>query len=117
MSEAFPDIEIYIKDVAENALLEWLRSHFDIESGKQTITLTRGTEKTACLIVPDAAKGGYTSVWFKSNHTPWPTDIDCARDAHKFLNKEARCSTGSWENEEGGWLKINQQGETKVVWE
>ena len=117
MSDSFPDIEIYIKDVTENIILDWLQNHFDVVPGKRTVTLTRGSETTECLIVLNAAKGGYTSVWFKSNHTSWETDLDCARDAHKFMEKEVRCSSGSWSSEEGGWLKINKQGESKVAWE
>tara|TARA_B100000029_G_C17309863_1_gene863967 strand:- start:63 stop:416 length:354 start_codon:yes stop_codon:yes gene_type:complete len=117
MSDLFPDIEIYIKDVTDSVILGWLQNHFDVTPRKRTVTLTRGSETTECLIVPDAAKGGFTSVWFKSNHTPWKTDLDCAREAHKFMQKEVRCSAGSWSNKEEGWLKINQQGESKVAWE
>ena len=71
-----------------------------------------------CIILLKATKGGYTSVWFKSNDTNWNTDKDCAVDAFKFFApNEIRCSTGGWEGEdEGGWFRITEAGIKIANW-
>ena len=91
-TQAFPDIEIYIKrpDLAD--LQAWLNSLMGpitcATRGTTTnITLANGQ---SCVIVENAVKGGYTSVWFKSDQTPWATDRDCALAAWKALGLETR---------------------------
>jgi hypothetical protein len=110
----FPDIEIYIKRPSLDALVSvGLVSH-----------LTRGTttevlllDQTSCIIVENAVKGGYTSVWFKSNQTPWATDRDCALAAWSHFQIETRCSSGGWNGlDEQGWLRFTEAGETVVNW-
>ena len=61
---------------------------------------------------------GYTSLWFKQNHTPWDTDIDCARSAFDYLQREVRASTGAWSEgaEEDLFFCINNSGENTIEW-
>ena len=126
MTQLFPDIEIYIKDPNVSSVLEWLKMVFDKvdASEKGTTTLitmqsSRGIEK--CVVLPNAVKGGFASLWFKSGNTPWDTDHDCARAAFASLNQEVRCSTGGWEtsNSESDetWLRIDSQGESMINWQ
>ena len=120
----FPDIEIYVKQVDLPSILDWLARHFQIldrSSGHHThdIVLSSGKASIHCLIVEQAAKGNFTSIWFKSDQTPWTTDQDCARDAADYLGCEVRCSAGSWQednDETGGWLRVTKQGQSRINW-
>ena len=121
IAESYPDIEIYIKNVTPDAVMSWLKQHFQTEAAAPKPVLSYQGQSVECLIVPDAVadgtRDGFTSVWFKANQTPWLSDIDCARDAFQFFSVEVRCTTGSWEADKDGWLKIDQQGETAVAWD
>ena len=88
MTKQFSDIEIYVRDVSKETILSWLQSRFDIKGKFPCLTLLLEGRAIDCLIVPDAVKGGYTSVWFKSNGTPWSTDHECAKEAFKFLKNK-----------------------------
>jgi hypothetical protein len=140
--EAFPDIEIYVKRVATADIESWLKQHFTVEvlATDASYLLTYQELTCECLVVPNAVSGGFTSIWFKSNNTPWQTDLDCAESAYEFLKAEIRCSAGSWEAEQGeednvdtaqnhgardnasnagddsGWLKIDSNGTTTITW-
>jgi len=124
MTEVFPDIEIYIKNPEPESLLEWLSVHFDIVATQQKSKATHyqlvhdGSELKA-ILMPEAVKGKFASLWFTSNNTPWGSDMECARDAFQQLDKEVRCSLGSWEpcdSEDELWLRINEAGEKKIRW-
>jgi hypothetical protein len=124
MTQPYPDLEIYIKRVEPEQVVRWLEDRFELEKTQPSkdavvCTLRGTTSKTMeCVILLKAAKGGYASVWFKSNDTPWNTDKDCAIDAFDFFQpKEIRCSTGGWEgNDEGGWFRITNDGVQTVNW-
>lgn len=123
MSERFPDIEIYVKGVDLMSIIGWLRRHFDIidqerQDDSHGLTLSRGGRDVECLIVEKAAKGGFTSVWLKSDNTHWANDRDCALDAATVLDCEVRCSAGSWQEteERPGWLRITPDSETPINW-
>ena len=117
--DGFPDIEIYIKRPSLDALVAWIEVSVGLVSH-----VTRGTttevlllDQTSCIIVENAVKGGYTSVWFKSNQTPWATDRDCALAAWSHFQIETRCSSGGWNGlDEQGWLRFTEAGETVVNW-
>ena len=116
--ERFPDLEIYLKRVPPHDILAWLKTIFD---EVQVLTTEPSTQclvdQMACTISENVAKGGYTSLWFKSNATPWLSDLDCARAAFDHFGGEIRCSTGGWEGEDdGGWLRITDKGEATVNW-
>ncbi len=120
MSEdSYPDIEIYVKQVDQDEIQAWLSEHFTNVTTESTASyaVTYDDRISECLIVPDAARGGFASIWFKSNHTPWETDRDCARDAYRYFQREVRCSIGSWKADEDGWLRIDKNGETVIAWQ
>lgn len=126
MSDRFPDIEIYIKRPELSDVIAWLERRFGSanlaslkkETDDEALVCRLGAEDIECVIVPNAVKGGYMSVWFKSTDTPWPSDRDCALEALSEFGLEVRCSAGSWEegSDNGGWLRITPNGETKVNW-
>lgn len=122
MAERYPDIEIYIKRAEPARVIAWLENKFGVLAQREqgnTITCELDDNAGECVIVENAVKGGYTSVWFKTAHTPWQTDRDCAIEAHETFGLEVRCSVGSWSEDSedtGGWLRITDKGETRVNW-
>jgi hypothetical protein len=115
MEEPYPDIEIYIEATTRDAIVEWLESHFSVVADVQNITLLRNDKSVKCLIVPDATDG-FTSVWFSPNHTPWKTDLECSQSAYQHFQVEIRCSTGSWQEDTPGWMKVNGEGCAEISW-
>ena len=116
--EPFPDIEIYLKRVTADEVIQWLEQVFGSAVVERTDPNTRcQLGDVFCTITEQVAKGGYTSVWFESNQTPWTTDHECAKQAFEYFKVETRCSTGGWEGEDdGGWLRITEKGEQLVNW-
>lgn len=126
MTSRFPDLEIYLKRVPANDIIEWLNTVFDdvrvMTEPSSTPTQALSTkciiqQTMACTISENVAKGGFTSVWFKTNETPWGNDHECAISAFEHFQIETRCSTGGWEGEDdGGWLRITDKGSQTVNW-
>ena len=125
MTEHQQDLEIYLKGPDWDSILDWLKNHFTIVSINRTSTgqvldLLFENKPLQCLLVEQAVKGGYSSIWFKNNHTPWLNDLECANDAHSFLQIEIRCSVGNWsENskDDDAWHKINHGITETVNWQ
>ena len=71
-------------------------------------------------ITPCAAGKAYTSVWFKTPHTPWKDDLACAESALATIDTEVRCSAETWAEEEPEfsekWWKITRNERELVVW-
>lgn len=127
-----PDVEIYLKDLDNEQLLQWLKTAFfvrdeaaitQIDMGKgrsYTIRLTYGDEPLDLSITPCAAGKAFTSIWFKSHHTPWDNDLACAESALAVIDTEVRCSAESWAEEEPEfsekWWKITRNDRELVVW-
>ena len=124
MTERSPDIEIYLKRVPEEAVLEWLSLNFEVNGTREKgatlhVDLVYGSEPVQCAIVREAARGGYCSVWFKENRTPWVNDEDCAKAAFSHFGTEIRCSKGGWEPgqaDDSAWLRITDKGVSEVNW-
>ena len=122
--ERHPDIEIYIKRVPLADLLQWLDQRFTVgeqqEAGETLkLQLKREGKPLTCTIYENAAKGGYTSVMFEPNHTPWDNDEACAEEAFEVFQLEVRCITGGWSNSspsEGGWYRFTENGRSVVNW-
>lgn len=120
-----PDIEIYLKEDFLDELNGWLEQHVgSIELGSWTNTMRRGTlhgETAIPLMIVRKAAGKWASIWFESEHTPWATDLDCARAVAAGINREVRCSIGGWQEEHGeanadSWMKVTAEGEEEFVW-
>ncbi|HIG41636.1 MAG: hypothetical protein ABGY96_10030 [bacterium] len=123
MSKRYPDLEIYIHRTETDHVLRWLAEIFELKQSRPlkdsiicNLVGVTGKEME-CVILSKAARGGYTSVWFKSNETKWDTDKDCAVDAFDFFAKEIRCSAGGWQGEdEGGWFRVTDEGVKTANW-
>jgi hypothetical protein len=119
------DIEIYIRGSARGDIEQWLASIFEQlelqqQAGKNyggNARLNQASPRCEFMLLENAVKG-YTSLWFKKNHTPWDSDIDCARSAYQYLQREVRASTGSWSEgaEEDLFCRIDDSGETTIEW-
>lgn len=121
------DIEVYIKDISVDAIINWLNDIFEDvlvqgEHDKTPLTLEcklKGTEIILATIFTSAAGKLYTSLWFQSDKTPWNTDLDCAIQLVEALGSEVRCSTNSWEEVEDSdnqWWKVTTEGKEIVSW-
>ena len=123
-TEIQPDVEIYVKRVELPDILGWISGHFSIEEQKNVgstlkLKLTRDGAVMSCTVAENVAKGGYTSIWFESNCTPWRTDEECAQEAYDRFQIEIRCSVNGWTPEngdEGGWYRFTESGKTVVNW-
>lgn len=117
-----PDIEIYLKRVETADIVTWLKTHFDVtdeqaQGRSLQLSLSFDGRPVTCMLVEGAARGGYTSVWFKENITPWTDDAACAAEAFAHFGQEVRYVNGSWNNhDEGGWIRLNKDGESIVNW-
>jgi hypothetical protein len=127
-----PDVEIYIKSLENDQLLAWLSDAFVIEdesalsyidmskARSYTINLTYRGAPLEVSITPCAAGKAYTSIWFKSQHTPWESDLACAESALSHIDTEVRCSAESWAEEEPEfsekWWRITRSERELVVW-
>ena len=119
-----PDLEIYLKKVATEDVLDWLEDLFTVKATRHRgqgleVSLDCNGRQAECVIVERAVKGGYTSLWFKQNVTPWPDDEACARAAFERFSSEIRCSTGSWtehDEDRGGWYRFTDDGRSVVNW-
>ena len=124
MTDRNPDIEIYIKRAEVKDVLDWLKERFSMgtisTSGDATkVALTFKDQPLVCTIIPGAVKGGYTSVCFEPNATPWDLDEACAVEAFAHFSAEVRCSTGGWTDDatdEGGWYRFTDNGRSVVNW-
>jgi len=124
--DRYPDLEIYIKRITAIEVIAWLESSFrlitkvNIKDGASCqfhAPVNGNDEVFDCIIKENSVKGGFTSVWFKSNLTHWKTDQDCAQQACGFFRTEVRCSTGAWQgHDEGGWLRFTEEGKKTVNW-
>ncbi len=116
------DIEVYVRSIKPDAAVEWLQ-HLAWEI-VETKTFGRNVKIEArinnttipILAVPSDKK--FTSIWFQSIHTPWDSDLACAREAMAYFQTEVRASQGGWqeETEDERWWKINKEGEQLVDW-
>lgn len=121
-----PDIEIYLKDDFLDELWAWLEGNVgEVQLGAWSGNTQRGALQSSGTTIPlmtvRKAAGKWASVWFDSEHTPWATDLDCARALAAGLQREIRCSMGGWEEAQGEvdadrWMKVTAEGEEDFIW-
>jgi len=126
-----PDIEVYIKDISVDEIINWLSNVFESVETQSTLDKTSITlqckikDETGVIasipvtIFTGAAGKLYTSLWIQSDKTPWNTDLDCAVQLFEATGNEVRCSTNGWEEAEDAdnqWWKVTEEGKTVVNW-
>lgn len=119
------DIEIYLPDTDPQAICQWLRTVFGrapepVNSSDRNKVL-RYRLAVDGVIIPLllVTRGGWTSVWFNSERTPWATDLDCARAAVAHLGGRARCTDGGWQegDDPDRFLEVTINGVETVIWQ
>ena len=118
------DIEIYVESNDLDGMLAWLSPCFDSFKVK-------GQSKKGCkftgswqghdsdgMIVLNAGRTGFTSIWINSRHTPWANDVELGRAAFAALNQTVRCNESAWSkgDDPDRWLQIDASGEHIIQW-
>ena len=125
MSESvLPDIEIYLKRVPPADIICWLNERFIVDSQTPVgetlqFSLRHEDRVLSAVFLEKAVKGGYSSLLFEPNATPWATDEACAEEAFRRFDAEVRCSTGGWTSgtdDRGGWYRFTKEGKSVVNW-
>lgn len=121
-----PDIEIYLQEDFLDELTSWINQHAGrVELSPWSGTLRRGVllheGSRIPLIIVRKAVGKWASIYFESAHTPWASDLDCARAVATGINREVRCSIGGWQEEQGesnadNWMKVTANHHEEFVW-
>lgn len=125
MSSSQTDIEIYTKALSFDQIHLWLDSRFGavtvLNSGKvvHDLQVTHEGHTIDVMVVEQAVGKPWTSIWFKSEQTPWSDDMACARDINAALHCRVRCNAGHWQ--EGGdmdeWWQLDEKGgESFIAW-
>ncbi|MBM97171.1 MAG: hypothetical protein CMI09_15140 [Oceanospirillaceae bacterium] len=124
------DLEIYLLKPDVQTLKLWL------EDALGTLESTRSTDieqadanapqrwvhsdSRMLIVYTPKADGNFGCLWFKTNQTPWQTDLDCARSAHAALAVEVRCAATEWseqqQDDEPGWIKLIRGEEKPFHW-
>jgi hypothetical protein len=119
-----PDIEIYVKSCSVNQLEQWLESCGSSlqptlsQGAAHEYKLTTNQVDITVLIHEKVAGKAWTSVWFKSDKTPWMNDLECARQAIAALNTQIRCIAGGWSegDDPDEWWKLEKGEEELIKW-
>lgn len=118
------DIEIYVESNELEQMIEWLSGQFDSfkarNPGKKgcKFTCTHQGHTSEGMIVLNAGRTGFTSIWINSRHTPWTNDVELARAAYAALKKTVRCNESAWSkgDDPDRWLQIDASGEHIIQW-
>lgn len=124
MMQRYPDIEIYLAQAPIDALSAWLGETLDAPpleaAGKHKWRATgRIAGKPVPILLVERAADGFASLWIDSGATPWLRDVDCAREAAKWLGCEVRCSLGGWQpgdNPDRFWRVMPSGEEAAIDW-
>lgn len=117
------DLEIYLLKADAPNVRHWLETALE-----QTCTQTeKGNTllwqfKHMDVVFNPRVEKNISSLWFKTNHTPWSDDLACAHAAHNALNVEVRCAATQWQEAEdkaddaAQWIKIIRGQESPCHW-
>lgn len=125
-----PDLEIYIKNRTPDEISQWLENCCDRLITMKDSTTSRefqvffGDAQIDCLLQLKVSGKMWSSLWFKSNQTPWLTDLDCALQASQEMSTQIRCIKAGWSDtdedsdcEEDQWWKVEDQQQTLISWQ
>ena len=126
MTYRFPDLEIYLMKPDAGAVRDWLARQLGDHIEDQRVVPGHCHWRVTLdghvmdVFLNDKAEKNFASLWFKQNHSPWNTDLECARSAHAALGIEVRCSDSGWQenvdDSAGGWIKLIRNEEKPVHW-
>lgn len=118
------DIEIYVESADLDALIGWLTSELtDFQTRAQSrkgckFLFVHEGQKGEGMIVLNAGRTGFTSVWLNTRNTPWEDDVAFARAAFAALSCVVRCNESAWSkgDDPDRWLQIDKKGEHIIQW-
>lgn len=118
------DIEIYVESSELEAMILWLSQHmegFQIRSHSKKGCKFRFSHEGRGgegMIVLNAGRTGFTSIWLNTRSTPWKDDVDFARAAFAALGATVRCNESAWSkgDDPDRWLQIDSKGEKIIQW-
>lgn len=122
-----PDIEIYLKATSHKTVLAWLTDRFGDVAPSPWASLPKrgfGTSveykgEVIKVMIIEKCAGNFTSVWFDSAHSPWSSDLACAREAVEHLQVEARVGAGGWQEGDplDAWIALRDGKEEEITWQ
>lgn len=89
------EIEIYIHGRPDHRLLSWIESRIGHLDGPGLAGDAIVYASRIGPVVVTETETGFVSVWFNTPHSPWATDVDCAREASQVLMRVVRCDPGA----------------------
>lgn len=118
------DIEIYVESSDLDAMINWLTGalgEFQLRSQSKKgckFMFTHQGQPGDGMIVLNAGRTGFTSIWLNTRTTPWANDVEFARAAFAALGATVRCNESAWSkgDDPDRWLQINGQGEKVIQW-
>jgi hypothetical protein len=121
-----PDLEIYIKNCTAEQILQWLADqckNVEILSSTQhshELELLFSDQYVKSSIQQKVSGKAWTSLWFKSNETPWNTDLECAVQASQQMNTQIRCIKAGWsdsnDDNDDQWWKVENGEQELISW-
>lgn len=72
------------------------------------------------VMIHERAVGkAWISIWFRSDRTPWPQDIDCAREVSAALDTQVRCIASGWNegDDPDEWWKVEKGIASRIQWQ
>ena len=114
------EIEIYIEEASLESVMLWVKSCVEIISSKimdddmEVFDVVYEGEKFPVTVQPIPDRPPCIGVWFNGEKTPWKSDVECARAAHKNLGVPVLCDPGEEYPLPQQFLKITKTGESVV---
>src|SRR3990167_4411031 len=118
------DIEIYVESNDMDAMIAWLSGQFEgfkirsqSKKGCKFIGTHQGHDSEG-MIVLNAGRTGFSSIWINSRQTPWANDVELGRAAFATLNATVRCNESAWSkgDDPDRSLQIDTSGEHIIQW-
>jgi hypothetical protein len=122
-----PDREIYLRNVSNEQLQDWLQSVLgplsageDESLGQINVLARHNGNDIPVFILANTPAKPYSCLWIQSDDLPWPDDLMLARAVTVALQCETRCAVNAWqegEDEENDeWHVITPQDEKVIQW-
>ena len=124
-----PDIEIYLKNCSQEQVLTWLKNQCQsvevVKTSGSTLKLHLSFPMgdTQATLQQKVSGKAWSSLWFNTNNTPWPTDLECAKNAASKMQIQVRCFKERWSEEdavateeEEQWWKIEHDSCELISW-
>ena len=117
------DIEIYAKALKLDAIQQWLEASFEavehLTCGKAVhdFMVKANDREIPVMIVENAVGKAWTSIWFKSSHTPWKDDMACARSLNAHSQCRVRANAAPWSDgaDMDEWWQLTEDGQESTI--